>query len=78
MFEYCFLIETFDGIKSVVTRVDSTGDKILEISTGMVNLIGALNTLGAEGWECVGYNSGYRNTLNFWTLKRAVIPQAVE
>jgi hypothetical protein len=44
MFEYCFLIETYDGIKSVVTRVDSTGETVLNISNGLAGLIGALDT----------------------------------
>ncbi len=73
MFEYCFLIETYDGIKSVVTRVDSTGETVLNISNGLAGLIGALDTLGLDGWECIGYDAGYRNSLNFWTLKKAKV-----
>jgi len=73
MFEYCFLIETYDGIKSVVTRVDSTGETVLNISNGLAGLIGALDTLGLDGWERIGYDAGYRNSLNFWTLKKAKV-----
>lgn len=79
MYDYCFIAETFDGIKSVVTKIDSTGETVLKIETGLVNLIKALNDLGSDGWEVVGYNSGYRNTLNFWTLKRTITEEpAVE
>lgn len=70
MYEFCFVVETFDGIKSVVSKIDSTGETVLKVETGLVHLVNVLNDLGSEGWECVGYNTGYRNALNFWTFKR--------
>lgn len=75
MYEFCFLIETFDGVKSVVTLVDSTGEKSVDVNTGLLNLITVLNDLGSKGWECVGYSAGFRNTLNFWTMKRIVVAE---
>jgi hypothetical protein len=68
MYEYCFFVETFNGISSKVIKVDGTGQTELQVNGGLLNLVTSLNTLGSEGWNCIGYDSNYRNNLNFWTL----------
>lgn len=73
MYEYCFIVESFDGLKSKVIMVNGTGETTLKVESGLTNLITALNDLGSQGWECIGYDSQYRNNINFWTMKRAVV-----
>ncbi len=78
MFEYCFLVEAFDGIDNRMLLVNSEGQTELDSSAGLLNAVTVLNQLGAEGWECVGYNFNIRNNLNFWTMKRIVTESVTE